>query len=68
LEQYSQLWPEWGPALGAMLKLWDTLKDSSWSALPGEIVEDVQSFMTEDAKREIVGTEKALRAMDWTTI
>jgi hypothetical protein len=51
-----------------MLKLWDTLKDSSWSALPGEIVEDVQSFMAEDAKREIVGTENALRAMDWTTI
>lgn len=31
LDQFSEIWPGWGLEMGVMMKMWDELRDKSWS-------------------------------------
>ncbi|KAK9321326.1 hypothetical protein V1517DRAFT_293668 [Lipomyces orientalis] len=67
-EQYKALWPKWGDEMGVMMCFWEFMGEKSWSALPGDKMIHAYELMTETAKKELVTTENAFKALDWTPI
>ncbi|KAK9384428.1 hypothetical protein V1515DRAFT_371106 [Lipomyces mesembrius] len=68
LEQYQALWPKWGDELGNMMCFWELLGGNSWTTLPGDKMIHAFELMTETAKKELVTTEDAFKALDWSPI
>ncbi|KAK9350596.1 hypothetical protein V1523DRAFT_69015 [Lipomyces doorenjongii] len=68
LEQYKALWPKWGEELGIMMIFWELMGENSWSPLPGNAIVHARELMTEAAQKELVTTEEAFKATDWTPI
>ncbi|KAK9358846.1 NmrA-like family-domain-containing protein [Lipomyces starkeyi] len=67
-EQYKDLWPKLGDELGIMMMFWELLGENSWNALPGNKMVHAYELMTETAKKELVTTEEAFKALDWAPI
>jgi hypothetical protein len=54
--------------MGVMVDMWGVLKDRSWAGLPGDQVQDIDDFLSQDDKNAVIKTEAAFRALDWKSV
>ena len=64
LEDFSSIWPMWGLEMGVMMKMWDEVKEKSWSGEEGILTKDDLGLTGTD----FVGVKGALKEMDWSAL
>jgi hypothetical protein len=64
LEDFSEVWPMWGEEMGIMMKMWDELKDQSWSGEPEILNKDDLGISAE----KLGGFKEALAEMNWDAL
>lgn len=61
LDAFSAVWPMWGLEMGIMMKIWDEVKEKSWSGEEGVLTKDDLGFNGAD----FVGAKAVMKDMDW---
>ncbi|KAM5344017.1 hypothetical protein ACJ41O_012554 [Fusarium nematophilum] len=64
LEDFSNVWPGWGMEMGSMMKMWDELKERSWSGEDGLLTGDDLGL----SAAKFVNFKGALVEMDWNAL
>ncbi|KND89128.1 NmrA-like family domain-containing protein 1 [Tolypocladium ophioglossoides CBS 100239] len=64
LDDFSNVWPIWGLEMGAMMEMWDELKERTWSGEDGILTKDDLGVSTEN----LVGFKGAVAEMDWKAL
>jgi hypothetical protein len=64
LEDFSNVWPMWGIEMGVMMKMWDEIKDKSWTG-EGDILTKEDLGI---AGEKFVGVKGAYGEMDWSSL
>lgn len=64
LEDFSAIWPMWGFEMGVMMKMWDEVREKSWSGEEGILTKDDLGLTGTD----FVGSKGALEEMDWNAL
>jgi len=62
LQEFDNVWPNWGHEMGIMMEFWGEAREQSWSG---------EDFLTKEdlgLKHQFVGIEAALKGMDWKAI
>ncbi|KAF4539247.1 uncharacterized protein LTHEOB_10411 [Lasiodiplodia theobromae] len=66
VKQYVELFGAMGEEQASQWVFFEWMKEAGVSTIPGVTMMDVQELMSDEEKRKLVGTEQALRGMDWT--
>ncbi|POR34991.1 NmrA-like family domain-containing protein 1 [Tolypocladium paradoxum] len=64
LDDFSNVWPVWGLEMGVMMKMWDELKERSWSGEEGILTRDDLGL----SAAKFVGFKEAQAEMDWDAL
>lgn len=64
LDDFSAIWPGWGLEMGVMMKMWDELRENSWTG-EGDLV-TMKELGLQGAN--FVTVKDAYRAMDWDAL
>jgi hypothetical protein len=63
LEEFNNVWPNWGHEMGVMMKLWEEVGDKSWSG---------EDYLTKEdlgiAGEKFSTIAETFKEMDWTAI
>lgn len=64
LEDFNAVWPMWGMEMGVMMKMWDEVKEKSWSGEEGILTKEDLGLNGVD----FVGAKAVMKKMDWNAL
>jgi hypothetical protein len=64
LDTLSAVWPMWGLEMGVMMKMWDEVKEKSWSGEARVLTKDDLGL----SKADFVGAKAVMKEMDWDAL
>ena len=64
LEHFSAIWPGWGLEMGAMMAMWNELREKSWSGEEGIVTKEELGI----AGEKFATVKDTYAAMDWDAL